>query len=142
MPAGRSEPVYAPYTEHRPPDVTAGIYWTKNRMPDRWRDQQQHVLGKYIISDHPMSEEQWARERADVLDVPAEPSAAFGDGREENHLSAAKRLSDGSSPRLPDPGRADLSGQFLRGRSVRHWMLAVRRYRCESRRLLARTRLP
>ena len=26
--------------EHRyfPPDTTAGIYWTKNRMPDRWRD--------------------------------------------------------------------------------------------------------
>jgi hypothetical protein len=100
MPAGRSEPVYAPYTEHVPPDVTAGIYWTKNRMPDRWRDQQQmgHVLGKYIISDRPMSPEEWARERADVLD--AEP-AAFGDGREENHLAEAKRLSDESSPRLP-----------------------------------------
>jgi hypothetical protein len=27
------------------------------------------VLGKYIISDKPMSEEQWARERADVIDV-------------------------------------------------------------------------
>jgi hypothetical protein len=34
------------------------------------------VLGKYIISDKPMSEEEWARERADVLD--AEPQ--FGDG--------------------------------------------------------------
>jgi hypothetical protein len=73
MPAGRAEPVYAEYTEHVPPDVTAGIYWTKNRMPDRWRDQQQleHVLGKYIISDRPMSEEEWARERADVLDAKA-----------------------------------------------------------------------
>jgi hypothetical protein len=73
MPAGRSKPVYAPYTEHVPPDVTAGIYWTKNRMPERWRDQQQidHVLGKYIISDRPMSEEDWARERADVLDAEA-----------------------------------------------------------------------
>jgi hypothetical protein len=29
------------------------------------------VLGKYIISDKPMTEEQWARERATVLD--AEP---------------------------------------------------------------------
>jgi hypothetical protein len=38
MPAGHSKPVYAPYIEHVPPDVTAGIYWTKNRMPDRWRD--------------------------------------------------------------------------------------------------------
>jgi len=27
-----------------------------------------HVLGKYIISDRPMSEEDWARERATVID--------------------------------------------------------------------------
>jgi hypothetical protein len=33
--------------------------------------QLEHVLGKYIISDTPMSEEQWARERATVID--AEP---------------------------------------------------------------------
>jgi hypothetical protein len=73
MPAGRSKPVYAPYTEHVPPDVTAGIFWMKNRDPAHWRDQQQleHVLGKYIISDHPMSEAEWARERADVLDAEA-----------------------------------------------------------------------
>jgi hypothetical protein len=24
--------------KYYPPDVTACIYWTKNRMPDRWRD--------------------------------------------------------------------------------------------------------
>jgi hypothetical protein len=29
------------------------------------------VLGKYIISDQPMTEEEWARERATVID--AEP---------------------------------------------------------------------
>jgi hypothetical protein len=42
----------------------------KNRDPQYWRDSQQleHVLGKYIISDTPMSEEQWAKERADVID--------------------------------------------------------------------------
>jgi hypothetical protein len=81
MPAGRARPVYAKYIEHVPPDVTAGIFWMKNRDPQHWRDSQQleHVLGKYIISDKPMTEEEWARERADVLD--AEPQ--FGDGREE-----------------------------------------------------------
>jgi hypothetical protein len=70
MPAGREKPVYAPYVEHVPPDVTAGIFWLKNRDPRHWRDSQQmeHVLGKYIISDQPMSEGQWARERADVID--------------------------------------------------------------------------
>jgi hypothetical protein len=73
MPAGRANPVYAPYTEHVPPDVTAGIFWMKNRDPAHWRDNQQieHSLGKYIISDKPMSEEDWARERADVIDAEA-----------------------------------------------------------------------
>jgi hypothetical protein len=56
MPAGRAKPVYAPYVEHVPPDVTAGIFWLKNRDPQHWRDSQQleHVLGRYIIiSDTP-----------------------------------------------------------------------------------------
>ena len=74
MPAGRQKPVYAPYIEHVPPDVTACIFWLKNRDPEHWRDSQQleHALGKYIISDAPMSPEQWARERADVIDVEPE----------------------------------------------------------------------
>jgi hypothetical protein len=72
MPAGHNKPVYAPCIEHVPPDTTAGIFWSKNRMPERWRDQQniEHTLGKYIISDKPMTEEEWARTRATVLDVP------------------------------------------------------------------------
>jgi hypothetical protein len=53
MPANRSQPVYAKYIEHIPPDVTACIFWLKNRDPQHWRDNQQmeHVLGEYIISD-------------------------------------------------------------------------------------------
>jgi hypothetical protein len=39
MPAGAEEPIYAPYTEHVPPDTTAAIFWLKNRQPDKWRDQ-------------------------------------------------------------------------------------------------------
>lgn len=34
-------PLIVPYTEHYPPDTTACIYWTKNRMPDEWRDRQE-----------------------------------------------------------------------------------------------------
>jgi len=30
-----------------------------------------HTLGKYIISDKPMSEEDWIRERATMIDVEA-----------------------------------------------------------------------
>jgi hypothetical protein len=73
LPAGSKQPVVVHYVEHIPPDVTAGIFWLKNRDPQHWRDSQQleHVLGRYIISDQPMTEEQWARERATVID--AEP---------------------------------------------------------------------
>jgi hypothetical protein len=63
------------------PDVTAGIFWLKNRDPENWRDVQNvdHVVGKYIISDRPMTEEQWAAERATIIDetvveeLPASP---------------------------------------------------------------------
>jgi hypothetical protein len=63
-----------PYREHVPPDVTAQIFWLKNRDPVHWRDawQLEHVTGKYIISDKPMTEEEWIRERADVIDVTPE----------------------------------------------------------------------
>ena len=65
--------MYAPYVEHVPPDVTACIFWMKNRMPEHWRDVQNvdHVLGKYIISDRPMTEEQWIAERTKVIESKA-----------------------------------------------------------------------
>jgi hypothetical protein len=73
MPAGSKQPVVVHYIEHCPPDVGAAFIWLKNRDPERWRDVQnvEHVLGKYIISDKPMTEEEWARERA-TLDVTPE----------------------------------------------------------------------
>lgn len=37
MPSGAKSPVYAPFTEHIPPDVTACAIWLNNRRPDRWR---------------------------------------------------------------------------------------------------------
>lgn len=40
MPAGSTEPVYAPYTEHFPPDTQAASLWLRNRQPDKWRDKQ------------------------------------------------------------------------------------------------------
>ena len=41
MPAGASEPVYAPYTKHYPPDTKAALRWLRNRQPDVWRDRQE-----------------------------------------------------------------------------------------------------
>jgi hypothetical protein len=39
-PAGTTEPVIVPYSQHVPPDVTACIFWLKNRRSDEWRDRQ------------------------------------------------------------------------------------------------------
>lgn len=38
MPAGSTEPVYAPYTERFPPDTQAISLWLRNRQPSKWRD--------------------------------------------------------------------------------------------------------
>lgn len=31
-------------TKQLPPDTIAGIYWTKNRMPENWKDRQEHGI--------------------------------------------------------------------------------------------------
>lgn len=40
MPAGADEPVYAPYTEHYPPDVAAGNNWLALRHRGKWAKQE------------------------------------------------------------------------------------------------------
>jgi hypothetical protein len=40
MPAGADKPVYAPYTEHYPPDTTAAFKWLAKRQPRLWRDEE------------------------------------------------------------------------------------------------------
>lgn len=39
--SNRGEIVRAPTREHVPPDVTAQIFWLKNRQRERWRDKQE-----------------------------------------------------------------------------------------------------
>ena len=127
MPANRAKPVYAKYIEHIPPDVTACIFWLKNRDPQHWPTSAARACAwQDLISDWPMSEEEWARERATVIDEQTNneistsspsplptttspssspptstPEARFGDGREERHLEAAKKLA--STPPLTTP---------------------------------------
>jgi hypothetical protein len=49
MPAGAEAPVYAPYTEHHPPDTQAAAsLWLRNRQPAKWRDRQQIDVGGTI----------------------------------------------------------------------------------------------
>lgn len=38
MPAQATDPVYAPFRAKIAPDVTAAIFWLKNRRKDEWRD--------------------------------------------------------------------------------------------------------
>ena len=86
MPAGAKEPVYAPYVEHVPPSDVAAIFWLKNRDPEHWRDawRIEAPVGKFIISDRPLTEEEWIRERgATVLD--AEPVPAIEDKTDEDN---------------------------------------------------------
>lgn len=40
MPSGAETPIYAPYRAKVAPDVTAAIFWLKNRRGDEWRDKQ------------------------------------------------------------------------------------------------------
>src|SRR5262245_37366383 len=40
---GPEGPVYAPYTEHYPPDTQAASLWLRNRQPKRWRDRIEHT---------------------------------------------------------------------------------------------------
>jgi hypothetical protein len=49
-------------------NTTAQIFWLKNRRPDRWRDVQQlqSEVGHYIISDRPMTEQEWIEQRATI----------------------------------------------------------------------------
>ena len=48
-------------------NVGAIYFWLKNRRPSEWRDVQniQADVGHYIISDRPMTEEEWITARAD-----------------------------------------------------------------------------
>jgi hypothetical protein len=57
MPANAEAPVYAPYTEHYAPDVTAQIFWLKNRRPERWREKSEvEFLGPISIGLPPKPE--------------------------------------------------------------------------------------
>jgi hypothetical protein len=57
----------APYREHVPPDVTACIFWLKNRNPAQWRDawQLEATLGKYVIADLEWMKEAYRLTRKD-----------------------------------------------------------------------------
>lgn len=46
MPAGAAQPVYAKFIAKHAPDVTACIFWLKNRRPEQWRDRPEGAGGE------------------------------------------------------------------------------------------------
>lgn len=44
MPAGADDPVYAPFRAKVAPDVTAAIFWLKNRRGKDWRDKTEQAI--------------------------------------------------------------------------------------------------
>jgi hypothetical protein len=65
MPSGAESPVYAPFRAKVAPDVTAAIFWLKNRRKEDWRDvsRTEHT-GK---DGNAIEVEQKVREDADVV---------------------------------------------------------------------------
>ena len=51
-----------------PPDVTACIYWTKNRLKERWRDVQRHEVNAVGLKSSEELRQQLAAEFQDLID--------------------------------------------------------------------------
>lgn len=77
MPGGASEPVYAPYRAKIAPDVTAAIFWLKNRRSQEWRDVK-HIDGKQEVT-HKYDLDSLPAERLDELErILADAAASTG----------------------------------------------------------------
>ena len=54
MPSGATKPIYADYRAKIAPDVTAAIFWLKNRRSQDWRDKQDiEHSGSYTVIQVP-----------------------------------------------------------------------------------------
>ena len=60
-----SKVVREKYIERYPPDTASICFWLKNRQLEKWRDVQRidSAVGHYVLSDHPMTVDEWIRER-------------------------------------------------------------------------------
>jgi hypothetical protein len=57
-------------------NVTAQIFWLKNRRPSEWRDVHQidQAVGHYIVADRPLTEDEWIEQRTKLIDSKASPA--------------------------------------------------------------------
>ena len=85
--------------KHYPPDVTACIFWLKNRCPDEWRDR--HEQRHMVVQDNRTAAEILAdlqREMAEMcLDLVVRDDSSFALPRvlPATGLTPAGRKSDG-----------------------------------------------
>ena len=64
-------------------DVGACAFWLKNRLPSEWRDVQNinADVGHYILSNAPMTEDEWIEARTKTIEAkvtPTVPQASDG----------------------------------------------------------------
>lgn len=73
--------IRATVTKHVPPDVTATIFWLKNRRRDQWRDVHRHEVGPAGAFDHMSPEELLVSIAEDLkilgLETPKQPVKAL-----------------------------------------------------------------
>lgn len=68
MPQGAEEPIYAPYTEHYPPDTQAATWWLKNRQKDKWQDKTDiNWNGRLAVAAVPIDMAQLTEEQREVM---------------------------------------------------------------------------
>ena len=68
--------------KYYPPDVTACIYWTKNRMPEKWRNVQRHEVNAAGLKSSDQLRQLLALEFKDLIDqgllqLPGRPSTLY-----------------------------------------------------------------
>lgn len=68
MPAGAEDPVYAPYTAHHPPDVTACIFWLKNRKPEEYRDKKDFDVSGNVEHNHKVDLSKLSDEELEIVE--------------------------------------------------------------------------
>jgi hypothetical protein len=86
--------------KHYPPDVTAGIFWTKNRMSDRWRDLQRHEVTDTRLKSADELRQLLAAEFQDLIDqgllqLPAPRKMERDQTQEVRHRLAVRIKSSG-----------------------------------------------
>ncbi len=87
MPAGATEPVYAPYVEHYPPDTNAALGWLSRRQPALWKERQ--VVDVTASVAHRIAQMSPEERAQDALELVARARARLAEWRQTIKHEAA-----------------------------------------------------